>query len=149
VTPQIVVFDAHCLLCSGVVRFLLARDSDARLRFASTQSPTGAQLMREAGLDPTDPTTLLLVSGARAYRETAAVLRILHALGWPWRAAWIAWAIPAPIRDAAYRWVARRRYRLFGRSAACFLPRADQRARFIDLDGASAIDAAAGDRHEQ
>ncbi|HEY8357077.1 MAG TPA: DCC1-like thiol-disulfide oxidoreductase family protein, partial [Ramlibacter sp.] len=59
-------------------------------------------------------------------------LRVLHALGWPWRMAWVGWIVPAPLRDAAYRLVARNRYAIFGRSESCLLPPPEQAARFLD-----------------
>lgn len=40
--------------------------------------------------------------------------------------------IPYPIRDAAYRWVARNRYRLFGHSEVCLMPTAETAHRFLD-----------------
>lgn len=129
---MIVVFDAQCLLCSRWVRFLLRHDRAGRFRFASIQGATGRELLARSGLRVEGLETLLLVDGDRTWQHTAAILRVLHGLGWPWRAAWIAWLVPAPLRDAAYRAVARRRYRLFGRSEACLVPAPAQRARFLD-----------------
>lgn len=129
---MIVVFDAQCLLCSRWVRFLLRHDRAGRFRFASIQGATGRELLARSGLRVEGLETLLLVDGDRTFQHTAAILRVLHGLGWPWRAAWIAWLVPAPLRDAAYRAVARRRYRLFGRSEACLVPAPAQRARFLD-----------------
>jgi predicted DCC family thiol-disulfide oxidoreductase YuxK len=128
----IVVFDAQCLLCSGWVHFLLNRRSGQEIRFASMQGETGRRLLLDAGLQPDDLQTLLVLQGDRAWQNTAAILRVLNALGWPWKLAWIGWVIPAPLRDAAYRWVARRRYRLFGRSEACLLPPPGSVHRFLD-----------------
>lgn len=129
---MIVVFDAQCLLCSAWVRFLLRHDRAGVFRFASMQGATGKALLREAGLPHTELQTLLLVDGQRSWQHTAAILRILHGLGWPWRAVWVLWLVPAPLRDAAYRWIARRRYQLFGRSPTCLLPPAAQAHRFLD-----------------
>jgi len=128
----IVVFDAQCLLCNGWVQFLLRRDAAARLRFASIQGRTGQELLARAGLQVQGLQTLLVVDGDRAWQHTAAILRVLHALGWPWRLAWLAWLIPAALRDPLYRLLARHRYRWFGRSATCLLPPADMAARFLD-----------------
>ncbi|SFN46191.1 thiol-disulfide oxidoreductase DCC family protein [Dokdonella immobilis] len=128
---MIVVFDAHCLLCSGSVQFLLRHDHRRRLRFATTQSEAGRALLDKAGIDAIDPESFVLVDDARAWTESAAVLRVAHALGWPWRLAWVAWIVPAPLRDALYRWIARHRYRWFGRSEHCFLPDAADATRFI------------------
>ena len=128
---MIVVFDAHCLLCSGSVQFLLRHDRRHRLRFATVQSDAGRELLTQAGIDALDPQSFALVDGLSTWTETAAVLRVAHALGGPWRLAWIAWLIPAPLRDALYRWIARNRYRWFGRRDVCFLPDPDDADRFI------------------
>ena len=129
---MIVVFDAQCLLCDGWVRFLLRHDHAARLRFASIQTETGRSLLAAANLRTDNLETLLLVDGERSWQHTAAILRVLHQLGWPWRVAWLLALVPAPLRDAVYRWVARRRYKLFGRSDVCLAPPADYAQRFIE-----------------
>ena len=129
---MIIVFDAHCLLCSGWVHFLLKHDRRRVFRFASIQGAQGQALLARAGLRVDGLQTLLLVDGERTWQHTAAILRVLDALGWPWRAAWVGWIVPAPLRDAAYRPVARNRYRLFGRSASCLVPPPDEAARFLD-----------------
>jgi predicted DCC family thiol-disulfide oxidoreductase YuxK len=129
---MIVVFDAKCLLCSGWVRFLLKRRGGQHVQFASMQGTTGRRLLLEAGLQPDDLQTLLVVEQGRSWQNTAAILRVLDAIGWPWKLAWAGWIVPAPLRDAAYRWVARRRYRIFGRSESCMLPPAGAAGRFLD-----------------
>ena len=127
-----VVFDAHCLLCSAWVRFLLKRRGGQEIRFASMQGATGRRLLLEAGLQPDALQTLLVIRDGRSWQNTAAILRVLEALGWPWKLAWAGWIIPAPLRDAAYRWVATRRYRIFGRTDTCMLPPAGAMHRFLD-----------------
>lgn len=129
---MIVVFDAQCLLCSRWVKFLLKHDRQGVFRFAAIQGETGRALLSREGLPVTGLQTLLLVDGERSWRHTGAILRVLHALGWPWRLAWLLWPVPAPLRDAAYRLVARNRYLLFGRSDTCLVPPADHSRRFLD-----------------
>jgi predicted DCC family thiol-disulfide oxidoreductase YuxK len=133
---MIVVFDAQCLLCSHGVQFLLKHDRRKIFRFASIQSTHGARLLSDAGLTVTGLETILLVDDRRVdrrtYAHTAALLRIAHALGWPWRAAWLGWLMPAPLRDWAYHLIARNRYRWFGRPAECYMPSNEDRHRFLD-----------------
>lgn len=131
---MIVVFDGQCLLCNGWVQFLLRHDRAQRIRFASIQSAAGQQLLARAGLQVEGLQTLLVIDGERSWQHTAAILRVLHALGWPWRLAWVGWLVPAPLRDGLYRWVARNRYRIWGRSATCMLPAPEHAARFLDQD---------------
>jgi predicted DCC family thiol-disulfide oxidoreductase YuxK len=128
---MIVVFDAKCLLCSGWVQFLLKRDHRKIFQFASIQSPAGAKLLADAGFPVENLETLLLVDGARTYQHTAAILRVVHQLGWGWRLLWLGWLVPAPLRDSVYRFCARNRYRIFGRREACFLPAPEHEGRFL------------------
>jgi predicted DCC family thiol-disulfide oxidoreductase YuxK len=129
---MIIVFDAQCLLCNGWVQFLLHHDRKGTFQFASIQGKSGQDMLERAGLPTDGLETLLLVDGTRSWQHTAAIIRILHELGWPWRAAWLGLAVPAPLRDALYRLVARNRYRLFGRSEVCLMPAREHAARFLD-----------------
>ncbi len=130
---MIVVFDGKCLLCNGWVQFLLRHDRQGRIRFASMQGEQGARLLNEAGLSAGEGLqTLLVIEGGRSWQHTAAILRILHRLGWPWRLAWVGWLVPAPLRDALYRLVARNRYRIWGRSEVCMVPAPEHAGRFLD-----------------
>ncbi len=129
---MIVVFDSQCLLCNGWVQFLLRHDRAQRIRFASIQGTAGQQLLAQAGLPIDGLQTLLVIDGERSWQHTAAILRVLHALGWPWRLAWVGWLVPAPLRDALYRLGARNRYRIWGRSDTCMVPSPEVAARFLD-----------------
>lgn len=129
---MIVVFDGHCLLCKGWVQFLLKHDRRGQLRFASIQGCTGQSLLAAQGLRVEGLQTLLVVDGDRVWQHTAAIFRVLHALGWPWRLAWLGWLVPVALRDPLYRLLARHRYRWFGRSETCLLPTPDIATRFLD-----------------
>lgn len=129
---MILVFDAKCLLCNASVQFLLRHDHRGIFKFASIQGKSGQALLAQAGLRVDSLQTLLLVDGNLSWQHTAALIRVLHELGWPWRAAWIGWLVPSLIRDAVYRWIARNRYWLFGRSEVCLMPPSDYVARFLD-----------------
>jgi predicted DCC family thiol-disulfide oxidoreductase YuxK len=127
----VIVFDAMCVLCSGNAQFVLKHDRRGHFRLASMQSEAGAALMRRFGIDPAEPDTMIVVDGQQAIRNSDAVLAIARALGGPWRALDVLRLAPRNWRDAAYRWVARRRYRLFGRRETCWLPSPEQRGRLL------------------
>ena len=128
---MIVVFDALCPLCSANARFILRRDRRRSIRLASLQSDAGRALYQRFGLDADDPDTMLVVDGDRLHRDSDAVLAIARAVGAPWSAAAAARLVPRAFRDAAYRWVARNRYQLFGRRDTCWLPTAEYRDRLL------------------
>ena len=93
------------------------------------QNEAGAALLRTNGLDPADPETLIVVAGDRVLRNSDAVLFIYRRLGWPWRAIGALGIVPRPLRDAAYRLIARNRYRWFGKRDLCWAPDAADRHR--------------------
>ena len=127
-----IVFDGVCALCSRWVRFLLRFDRKGRYRFAAMQGEQGRRLLAAHGLDPDDPLSFLLVEDHLAYTDTDAITRVISGLGGVWRLAGVMRWIPQALRDRGYRWLARNRYRWFGRRQTCFLPTPEQRARFLD-----------------
>ncbi|MNU99123.1 hypothetical protein D3C71_892470 [compost metagenome] len=128
----VIVFDGVCALCSRWVRFLLRFDRKGRYRFAAMQGEQGRRLLEAHGLDPDDPLSFLLVEGGTAYTDTDAIVRVISGLGGVWRLAGVARWLPKALRDRGYRWLARNRYRWFGRHETCFLPTLEQRGRFLD-----------------
>lgn len=95
------------------------------------QGDVGTALYRRFGIDPADPETLIVVQGDQALRDSDAILAIWAGLGRPWRALAILRAVPRALRDPPYRWVARNRYRLFGRRETCWAPSAVHAARIL------------------
>jgi predicted DCC family thiol-disulfide oxidoreductase YuxK len=127
----VIVFDSLCRLCSGNARFILRHDRRAHFRLASLQSEAGVDLYRRFALDPADPDSLILVDGDKLLRDSDAVLAIYEGLGWPWRAAALGRLVPRRFRDPLYRWVARNRYRLFGRRETCWRPGPEAQERML------------------
>ena len=130
-SPAVIVFDGACVLCNGWVRFLLRHDRTGRYRFAAMQGATGRGLLAAHGLDPRDPSSFLLVEGGQAWRNTDAIRRVVAGLGGPWRVAHGLLLLPRPVRDAAYRVLARNRHRWFG-TTTCHVPDSTDRWRFLD-----------------
>ena len=128
----VIVFDGVCALCNRWVRFLLRFDRRGRYRFAAMQGEQGSALLRSHGLDPQDPASFLLLDAQGAWTDTDAILRVLAGLGGAWRLSGVLKALPRGLRDAAYRALARNRYRWFGRHDACHLPAPEQAGRFLD-----------------
>ena len=127
----IILFDAECVLCSVNAQFVLRHDHAARFRLASMQGEVGAAIYRRHGMDPRDPGTILVVEDDRVRRDSDAVLSIYEGLGLPWRLLGALRIVPAAVRDPVYRWVARNRYRLFGRRDSCWLAPPEYRNRLL------------------
>lgn len=130
-TNPIVLFDGVCNLCNGSIQFLVKRDPQAYFRFASLQSDTGQKLQAALGMDPQALDSVILVEGDRWYKESDAALRIARNLPGAWKLLAAFRIIPRPLRDAAYRLIARNRYRWFGKAEPCWLPTPELRGRFL------------------
>jgi|HigsolmetaAR204D_1030405.scaffolds.fasta_scaffold00011_17 predicted DCC family thiol-disulfide oxidoreductase YuxK len=129
----IVLYDAECVLCSKLVRFLIDRDPDGVIRFASLASGEVAGALMactRCELSGGVPDSLVVIDGGRIYTHSSAALRIVRRLP-RWRAAYMLVIFPKALRDAAYRFVARNRYRWFGRYDACPVPDARLRSRLL------------------
>jgi len=135
----IILYDGVCGLCNSLVQFLLKRDSDGRLRFASLQSDFATRVLQRHGFDPKDLDTMHLVEnydqpGERVLQRSTAILRAGRELGGVWSfLAALGRVVPRPLRDMFYGLVARNRYRVFGKYETCMLPDPNQRSRFLDV----------------
>ncbi|HEU4964166.1 MAG TPA: thiol-disulfide oxidoreductase DCC family protein [Bacilli bacterium] len=128
---NIVLFDGVCNLCNSTVQFLIKHDPAGRLKFASLQSEQGRRLLEQVD-GPRDLQSIVLVDEqGRWYAESTAVLRICRSLQSFWKMGYGLLLIPRPLRDAAYRWLARRRYRFFGKQETCMIPTPEMQKRFL------------------
>ena len=131
----VVFYDGVCGLCNGFVRFLLKVDGRGRLRFAPLQGETAAGLMKNGRLS-TEMTSVVLVRhlgepGETIWTKSAAVTRILMAVGGIWKIYGLGLIVPRWLGDPLYDFIARRRYRLFGKFDSCPMPRPDVKDRFL------------------
>lgn len=131
----VLLYDGLCGFCDRTVRTILARDPGGAMRFAPLQGEFARLILkRHPSLRNID--SLILVDDSfedpTPLVRSEAVLAIAAYLGGPWRAAGLARVLPRNLRDRAYDLFAGHRHRLFGRYDACPLPRAEDRARFID-----------------
>ena len=137
VPDGLIVFDGVCVLCSGWVRFVIERDAAVRFRFTPVQSAYGSALAGRLGISVEDPETNAVVFADRAYFKSDAAIVVLSCLP-RWRWVRTLKAVPRPIRDWAYDWIALRRYRLFGRHNTCMVPTPELARRFIFDEPAAA-----------
>ncbi len=130
-SAPVVLFDGVCNLCNASVQFLLRHERQPELRFASLQSDYGQSQMAHFGLGLVVE-SVVLIEGQRVYLRSAAALRLLRYLRFPWPLLQIIWLMPRPLRDLVYDWIGRNRYRWFGQLAACPLPTPELSHRFIE-----------------
>ena len=135
----IILYDGVCGLCNRLVQFLLRHDKQGRLRFASLQSDFATKVLQRHGIDPKDLDTMHLIENyeqpnERVLQRSDAILRAGRELGGFWAAlAAVAGVVPRALRNPVYGFVARNRYRVFGKYDICMLPEPSQRSRFLDV----------------
>lgn len=134
----VMLYDGVCGLCNRSVQTILDHDKKGRMLFAALQSEYGeAVKARHPSLEKVDSVVLVErageATGERVYVRSAAALRIASYLGGAWKLLLVFYLLPAPVRDLFYDLIAKHRYRFFGKSEACMLPRAEVRSRFLDL----------------
>jgi predicted DCC family thiol-disulfide oxidoreductase YuxK len=128
----IIIFDGHCVLCSGFARFILRHDKRATFRLMAGQCALGQAIYCHLGLDPANFETNILLFQGRAWYKSQGTIRIFQLLGLPWSASVLLKAIPRALMDRLYDLVARNRLQWFGRRDQCFLADPAQRDRFLE-----------------
>ena len=130
--PAVILFDDVCRLCSRSVRFIIARDPDARFRFAGLGSPTADRLLAGGRNTLEGVDSVVLIEDGEVFIRSTAALRIARGLTAPWPLLYGLIVVPRPLRDLVYDLVARKRYRWFGRLETCLVPTEAERDRFLD-----------------
>ena len=131
-TPKsVVLFDGVCNLCKGSVQFLIKHDKHKKLSFASLQSEFGQALLLRNKLNPTEFDSFLMLKDGIIYQKSTAALLIFRLLGFPFNLLLVFWVIPKFLRDIAYQFVAKNRYKWFGKQGECWLPTAELQSRFL------------------
>jgi predicted DCC family thiol-disulfide oxidoreductase YuxK len=129
----ILFFDGDCAFCSSGVRRVMRLDRRRRIRFAPLQGRFSREKGFEVHADPAGGTMVLLrESDGRVFLRSDAVVELTRALGGWWRIFLSARFLPRFLRDAAYRCVARNRYRLSKKGDFCVLPDPEMEARILE-----------------
>ena len=131
----IIVFDGHCVLCSGWANFVLKHDKRRAYRLLAAQTPVGQALYAHYGLGGDDYQSNLLIQSGQVFIKSEGSIRMAEGLGWPWRIAAVFRLLPLAWRDWLYDGVARNRIRWFGRGEVCYLPAPEDVDRFVAGDG--------------
>ena len=129
---NIVLFDGVCNLCSRTIQFIIRKDSKSIFRFASLQSESAQLLLGQLNRLPPGFDTLVYIRDDRYYLKSTAVLKILQKLGGGWRLLYLLIIIPRFIRDLVYNFIAKHRYKCFGKNETCMVPMPEYKERFLE-----------------
>ncbi|MBT6834831.1 MAG: DUF393 domain-containing protein [Bacteroidetes bacterium] len=127
----IILFDGICNLCNSSVQWIIKKDKKTSFRFASIQSKAGISLLSECGLTKNQLYSIVLIEN-NSYRDKSdAIIQICVLIGGIWKLAKIFLIIPKVVRDLLYDYIAKNRYKWFGKRKTCMLPNEDVLSLFL------------------
>lgn len=131
--PEMMFYDGHCGLCHGAVRFVIGEDREGTaFRFAPLQGETFQRLVPSAQRAELPDSVVVQTADGQLLVRSDAFLHILSKLGGGWNIlANVLGVVPRGLRDLVYDFVARVRFRVFGRREdLCPVIPAELRRRF-------------------
>ena len=131
---QVILFDGFCNLCNSSVLFIIKQDKKNQFLFSPLQSEIGKTIVNEFDIDTEKIDSILLYRPNERkvdYKSTAA-LKIAKSLGFPINIVSVFFIIPTVIRDWVYDFIAKNRYKWFGKKEACMIPTPELKAKFLD-----------------
>lgn len=133
---KIILFDGICNLCNSSVQFVIKRDKSDIFRFAPLQSDIGKKLIDERGIDTSTVDSIILIEPNIAYyTKSSAAIEIANDLGGMWKVFNVfTYILPVSVRDWIYDFIARNRYKWFGKKESCMIPTPEMKAKFIGLE---------------
>lgn len=131
VNHPVILFDGVCNLCNASVQFIIERDKKRYFRFATLQGETAKRLLANHKINHKKTESVILVFGDRAFLHSRAALEITKKLNGLWPLLYVFRFIPAVLRDKIYDWIAKNRYRWFGKREACMIPSRELQELFL------------------
>ena len=131
---ELILFDGVCNLCNSSVLYVIKRDKKNIFLFAPLQSKIGQTVINEFNIDTekTDSILLYQPKERKIYQKSNAALRIAKKLSFPTNLLAVFLIIPAFIRDWFYNYVARNRYKWYGKKDTCMIPTPELKMKFLD-----------------
>jgi len=129
---SIIIFDGVCNLCNASVNFVIKNDKKEQFLFASFQSDAAKEILLHFNLKNLNGGTVILVEGQKVYEKSTAVLKIAKRLDGPFKAFYAFFIVPKIFRDWVYDFIAKNRYRWFGKRESCMMPSPELKNRFLD-----------------
>lgn len=127
----IILFDGVCNFCNSAVNFVIERDQKSALRFAPLQSVFAKGILTNHHLSAEDFSTFLFIENDKVYTKSTAALKVCKYLKGFWPLLYGFIIVPNFIRNGVYDFVAKNRYKWFGKKEVCMVPTAEVRSRFL------------------
>ncbi len=130
-THSIILFDGVCNLCNGAVNFVIKRDPGNVFKFTPLQEKQGVLLLKKHAIDAQELDSIVLVENKKVYTKSSAALRIARKLSGLWPLFFVLLIIPRFIRDGVYDFIAKNRYKWFGKKEQCMIPTPGFKEKFL------------------
>jgi len=130
---KLILFDGVCNLCNTSVQYVIKHDKNNVFMFAALQSDIGQQLIEDYKIDTGKVDSILLYTPEKGvdYKSTAA-LKIAAQLGFPQNLMTVFFIIPPFIRNWVYDYIAKNRYKWYGKKESCWIPTPELKSKFLD-----------------
>ena len=130
-THSIILFDGVCNLCNGAVNFVIKRDPRNVFKFTPLQEKQGVLLLKKHAVDARKLDSIVLIENGNVYTKSSAALRIAKKLSGLWPLFFVLLIIPSFIRDGVYDFIAKNRYKWFGKKEQCIIPTPGLKEKFL------------------
>jgi|TARA_B100000768_G_scaffold153530_1_gene149788 predicted DCC family thiol-disulfide oxidoreductase YuxK len=127
---HIIYFDGVCGLCNSFVTLLLKIDSD--LKFATLQGKSGQELLNKINFNNAEFDTVIFQKNDQIYTKSTAVFEIFKTIGGIWKIFLIFSLLPISLTDTIYRYIALKRFKIFGKLDQCDISIFNKPGQFID-----------------
>ena len=127
----IILFDGVCNLCNHAVDFVIRRDSHDRFRFASLQEPFLVEFLKSHQIPRAYLDSIVFVYQDKVYIKSRAALEIARLMGGFWKMLYVLVLVPSFLRDPVYDWIAKNRYRWYGKRNTCRVPSPKEATKFL------------------
>ena len=128
---KIILFDGVCNLCNGAVTYIIKRDKKNGFKFAALQSEIGKKLVSKFNIDTSKVDSIILIDGDRHYEKSSAALHIAKHLSGAYPLLFGFMILPKFIRNSVYDYIAKNRYKWFGKKENCMIPTGELKGKFL------------------
>ena len=128
----IILFDGVCNLCNNAVQFVIKHDPLNKFMFASLQSAMGQSLLQQYNLPQKNLDSFVLIQNEKVFFKSTAALQVAKQLTGPIKLLYGFIIVPAFIRNAVYNFIAKNRYKWFGKKDSCMIPTPALQSRFLN-----------------
>lgn len=129
---KIILFDGVCNLCNSAVQYVIKHDKKDVFRFVALESELGIEILEYIGINNKNIDSIILFEPGKAYYyKSNAALEIAKTLGGIFTFGTFFRIIPTGIRNSVYDYVAKNRYKWFGKQESCLLPTPDLATKFL------------------